>query len=102
MSAVIQIFYPSTKPLTTAPQTLSPAIASARRAVCYIGNTHATNAVYVSLGATATAGVGLYVAPKSTETVTGWNGSISAIASGAGTVVSVMEGFLDETVTELE
>jgi hypothetical protein len=71
-------------------QELAPANASRR--VLYISNTHATNKVWVALGATAAAEEGIYlVAASPTVAITGYTGVVSVIASAEATVVSYSE-----------
>lgn len=66
--------------------------ANADRVELVIGNDHATNVVYLCLGAAAFVGRGIRLNPAGGTYVTlAYNGPVYAISTGAGTNVTIAE-----------
>lgn len=81
--------------VTIGAASVSVLVANESRKRVIIVNSHATQSVWLSLGATAVVGQGIYLAPNggSFEIAPDevWTGQILGIASGAGTIVGVVE-----------
>ena len=55
-----------------------------RRDSVWVGNTSATQSVFLALGdGDAEANAGVYLPPLATDRLTGWNGRIAAVATGS-------------------